>query len=661
MPIKGLPVAPLTGLLDTQSLPDLMSANSLRWRQNYQTVGDNKIRRGCGWTKAFDRTQYNNQDFHDQLLTFGGTVREPITCLAESESSRGIRTLWAATQSRIARLNETTGNWKIIGSGLGGGAGVDCSGPRFKCATAGDYMIWTNNFDRPKVHRLEQPPFDSTLLADIDDLETIGLTKAALVWEWKGVVFLANVEMDSQRYANRVVWSDYRNPTSFDPAKPESIAGYKDLNYGERILAGAPTVAGTYMLYTTHSIWEITAIGGSQVFAWREAYPGKKSDFNGIMQYENTLIDIGGEHLYMAKDRPFLFSPYRAVPEPVEWLHRGDSILYDNLDTAACTAHVGFCHGNEAFISVQRIGETSPGITLRIETQYKVVDIIDHGFTAAVNFRSQEIPSIRDFILDKRICTMAALDADGYGFENEGLPAPAATPSAEFEPQTFYTATTQTIDGATTEDWEQPSADADSLCALLGELRLSDLCAGCESPSLLIMASSTDWCLKQYGGFYRERCVNTSAVGSTGSLGYTSAVGSYVNDGIESIIRFAPLFVENGMVTIERFKLNCIPSAQATPLGIGLRVGVAGQITDPNEDNCPIVWNTCETRLLKCQTSKTASQHQQAKTAPAQPIEWGLYITGRVIFVEMTIDGIGGDCLLSGVLANAKATGTRNF
>lgn len=661
MAIKGIPVAPLTGLLDVRSTPDLMAGNSLRWRQNLQTAAEGKLRRGCGWTKALDQATYNNQDFHDQLLTFGGSVREPITCLAESESSRGIRTLWAATQSRIARLNETTGNWKIIGSGFGGGAGTDTSGPRFKCAVAGDFMWWTNNYDRPQLHRLEQPPFDSALLVESDDLETIGLTKAALVWEWKGVIFFADVEMDSERHANRVVWGDYRNPQSFDPTKPETIAGYKDLNYGERILAGGPTVAGTFMIYTTKGIWELSAVGGTQVFAWKEAYPGADNDFVGVMKYENTLIDIGGEHLYLAKDRPYLFSPYRSAPEPVEWLHRAAGVLYDDIDTTACAAHIGFCHDDEAFISVKRTTDDLPGITLRINTQYKVCDVIDHGFTAAVNFRSQPIQSIRDFIADKRICTLAGLDALGYGFENEGLPSPAADPTAEFEPQSFYTSTSQTIGDVETEDWDAATADADSLCALLGDVSLDSICRNCEGVSKLILASSADWCLKEYGGFYRERCVNTSAVGSTDALGYTSSVGSYVNDGYTSLVRFAPLFVENGMVTIERFKLNAIPVAQTPPSRIGLRIGVSGQVADSNDDNCLIVWDTCESRLLECQTKLTSALHKAGKTVPSQPIEWGLYITGRVIHVEMSIGGIGGDCELSGVLANAKREETRNF
>ena len=947
---KGIPVAPLTGIFDARSSPDLLPQGALRWRQNFQTTGEGKLRRGCGWTKALNQTPYNNQDFHDQLLLFGGTVREPITGLFEFQSARGIRSLWLTTQSRIAKLNETTGNWKIIASGLGGGAGADCSGPRFKAANVGDYVIFTNGHDRPKIHRLEQPPFDSVLIADIPDLETIGLTKAALAWAWKDVVFLADVEMDGERHGNRIVWGDYKNPNSFDPAKPESITGFKDLNYGERILNGGPTTAGTFLIYTTQGIWEISVVGGAQVFQWREAYPGHKADFTGCLKYQNTLIDIGGDHLYMARDGIYAFNPYRSAPELVLWLHRATPVLYDDIDESACASSIGWFHDGEAFFSVKRNADTGcPGITLRVETQFKVADVIDHGFTAACNFRPQPIQTIRDFILDKRICDLtgltASLVAEGLPppFENEGLPSPFASPTAEFTPQQFYTENYQIIGDAVTENWNQSSADADSLCALLGDTTLDDLCVNCEAPSVLIAASSQDWCLKQFGEFYRERCANPTATGNfeqtvqlldsavdfvfvcdesaslpaikavltslsgsmetdlraagigagtlanryavvafgsgapafeqisfsdsatfaaavpgisppggaieedayegidfainqlvwrssdriskviffisdedrndhvytdgadqaaqfasikaqivgggfvlagmisevatgitdaagnriiacesdvslvtqgdgserseagtsyraDGSGGYietvgvdtvaaawfndtpgfptgqqaeyfdllmsgdvagyyfnfhayyadggaiatsvlavivpvlsdrirrelntvlyTSAVGSYLLDGYDSMIRFAPLWQEGQMVIVERFGLKGIPAAQAEPSLIGLRCGISGQTADPNDDHCPIVWLQLSQKELRCVTDRTAAQHTTARTVPSQDISWRFHREGKAVYLELKITGTGGDCVLSGAVASAKATPARNF
>ena len=752
---KPITIAPLTGVLDTRSAADSLPRNALRWRQNWQTIDENKLRRGCGWTKLLSQSEYNNQDFHDQLLTLDGTTREPITLTFEAESATGIRSLFAATQSRIARLIETTGNWKIIGSGFGGGAGTDCSGPRFKSAVVGDYVIFTNDFDRPQYHRLEQPPFDDVMMAEIPDLAVIGLSKAKQVWAWKDVVFFADVEMNGERLPYMVVWGDYRNPLSFDPAKPESIAGLKPLNYGERVLTGGPTSQNTYLLYTTHRIWEITAVGGEQVFSWRVAYDGTKRDnnFSGILRYENTLVDIGGDHLYLSDDGPYLFNSLRQAPEPVEWLHRADNVLYDDLDTGACAAHIGWIHGREAFFSVKRNSDAGcPGVTLRVNTRYKMADVLDFGFTAACNFRSHPIPTIRDFIIDKSICDaegfddeMVALFDGRRAWENEGLPAPEQVPTAEFVPQQFWTdnvleiggtltvasagtaaansdyvwrrsssrwqsaagyyittttdGTTRTwriynaantllyhttpiaagawasVDGgagpaptitlgddvAVTEDWEMATADVDSLCALLGDVRADDICRTCEGPSLLVLASSQDWCLKQYGGFHRERCANPTAVGTTGDLGYTSAVGSYILDGYDSILRWPPAFEEQAMTFIERFKLNGIPVAQDEPSLLQLRTGVSGQTADSNTDDCLIVWQARSTKELACVTAKTAAQHTTAKTAPSQSIEWSFRDFGRFIHIELKIAGTGGDCYLSGVVADLKAEPTRNY
>lgn len=908
------------------------------------------MRRGCGWTKAFSQTPYNNQDFHDQLLLFGGTVREPVTGLFEFQSARGIRSFWLTTQSRIAKLNETTGNWKIIASGLGGGAGTDCSGPRFKAANVGDYVIFTNGHDRPKVHRLEQPPFDDVLIADLPDLELIGLTKAALAFAWKDIVILADVEMDGERHPNRFVWSNLKDPQGFDPGNPASITGQDEFNYGERILAGGPTTAGTFLMYTTEGIWELSTVGDSRVFVKREAYPGRKADFTGCLKYQNTLVDIGGDHIYMAKDGIYAFNPYRSAPELILWLHRASSVLFDDIDDSACAASIGWFHDSEAFFSVKRNSDVGcPGITLRIETQFKVADVIDRGFTAAANYRPQPIQTIRDFILDKRICDLSGLTESLLSedlpppFENEGLPSPLAEPTAAFVPQQFYTENYQIIGDVVTEDWNKATADADSLCALLGDTTLDDLCINCESVSVLIAASSRDWCLKQFGGFYRERCANPTATGNleqtvnlldsgvdfafvvdesaslptvrailtslsltleanlraahvgagsvpnrysvvafgygaaaetqvdwtdsatfaaamptlgpthgggleedayegidfainnlawrdsdrvtkliffitdedrnvwlytngvgqaghfaslkaqlvsggfllagmtrdaaagmkdassnliiacdstvnlvtegdgsqtsatgksyrsdgaggfTESAGvdtvsaawvsdspgkpdgaqteyfdllmdkqiagywfnysryesggpvaasvlgiivpvlserirlelntelYTSAVGSYILDGYDSIIRFAPLSQEGAQVIVERFGLKGIPAVQAEPRDIELRCGVSGQTADSNDDHCPIVWLELTPKQLRCVTDRTAAQHTAAKTVPAQDISWRFHRVGKVVHLELKITGTGGDCVLSGVVASAKATPARNF
>ena len=586
-----------------------------------------------------------------------------------------------------------------------------------------------------------------------------------------------------------------------------------------------------------------------------------------------------------------------------------------------------------------------------------MADIVDHGFTAAVNFRPQPIHSIRDFILDQRICEDQCpsvplqcltdeLLAIGRPppFENEGLPSPFKPPTAAFAPTVFYSHVTQTIGDATTEDWTQPVADPDSLCALLGDLSISKMCRGCETVSVLIAASSQDWCLKELDPdtFYRERCVNptdpgnldtrtlptnvgvdmvfcvdesssmadarnilqavaagletnlnaagvgngivpnrfgvvafghenpatvevpfTNSAGfitaaasiglpnsgpraedayegidyainkmpwrdaatvskviffitdedrnahyyadgadqtaqfaslkaqlvsggfvlagmfrsgtgalrdhlnalmiasdytgkcyaadgaggfteSTGAqdelnpppgnytagdgagspvvsvdnpyptgqkeeyydlvtnsevagyffdlnryreggftddsviavivpaltdritqeltiLSYTSSVGSYVLDGYDSIIRFAPLAQDGALVILERFGLKGIPAPQTEPSLLHLRIGISGQTADPNTDRCVIVWRESETRKLACVSQRTAAEHTTAHTQPSQDISWRFFYQGKNVCVELKIAGTGGDCILSGSTVLARSTPARNF
>src|SRR5688572_24055913 len=135
-------LAPLTGPLDLRSPPDLMANGSMRYRLNLRTIDRNKLRRAQGFTKLLGTvTPYNTQDLHDQLLILRSTVRQPITLLFESESSRKQKSLFAATEGQIFKLNNTTGNWELLGYDFGRD-GVTAAGPRFKAARQGDYVLF---------------------------------------------------------------------------------------------------------------------------------------------------------------------------------------------------------------------------------------------------------------------------------------------------------------------------------------------------------------------------------------------------------------------------------------------------------------------------------------------------------------------------------------
>ena len=446
--LKGIPVSPLTGVLDARSNPDALPQGSVRYRQNYQTVAQNTLRRGSGWTKLFSTTPYNNSDFHDQLLALSGAMRQPVTLLFEANSTRGVRSLFAATQATIAQLNQNDGNWRIIGSGYGGDPVATGTARRFKCAQVGDYIAFTNDFERPVYHVLEQSPADGgALLNRFTDFDLIGLTRAKVVWAWHNCLFFADVEMDGDRIAYRLLWSNFKDPTSFDPAKLDSITGSKDLFDNEQILGGLPGLGNTFIIFTTQGMWEMSVTGNESSFGFRRIYNGEENKGVAVLKYPNTLVAVTNGQIYAAEDGIYLFNQYSGQPKRIEWLHRSTSLLYDTLDKSACDSHVAAMVNDEMLISVARIGAPNqlPDITLRVNMSYDVADIIDHGFSAFCGYRSYDVPTIRDFIIQNGICTLEALQDAGYGYGNEGLPSPLPDSTAPFQPLSVYTLTPQVI------------------------------------------------------------------------------------------------------------------------------------------------------------------------------------------------------------------------
>src|SRR6185436_19013899 len=83
-------------------------------------------------------------------------TRQPVTLIHEAQSSTGVRSLFIGQQQRLLRLSQHSGNWKVLGGGFGGEASTSAAATRFRAAQLGDYLWFTNDWDRPQVHILEQ-------------------------------------------------------------------------------------------------------------------------------------------------------------------------------------------------------------------------------------------------------------------------------------------------------------------------------------------------------------------------------------------------------------------------------------------------------------------------------------------------------------------------
>lgn len=685
--------------------------------------------------------------------------RQPITHLTEGQSTLGVRSLFAAQQQRILRLSEHGGNWKILGAGFGGTFSTSASAPRFRSARLGDYLAFTNDFDAPMYHILEQIGETGESLYEFEDMALISMTRAKFVWSWRNFLIFANVEMDNQRYAYRLVSSDFDNPISLDPARADSIAWTKDLMTHEEIIGGAPS-GNEFLIYTTHGIWAMSIVGGTQVVGFRRVYNGEDNRLTGLLALPNTLANLGDTHIYAAEEPEehgtmalYAFNQFMPRPERPEWLHRATPIIFDNINRDACEVHIGAVRGSEYYIFTAQTGDENecPSVGLRVNYKYQHCDKIDFGFTALGQYASQDQQSVRDFIVENRICTLEGMleldDNLNLAYENEGLPNPLPTSTAEFEPMSIYTINplhmggTITVSGAGTaavngeyvwnetldryemgdyyiatstdgvtrtwalfedtydlqlysnqttiedtwsttdggdapppsvtigsdvvvvEDYEQTVSDEDSLCALLGDETVEAGCRPCRSEILLVGAASDDWCLKQLGGvFYREECANPEDEGENTSIGYVSATGAYILNGYTSIWRTGPMWVPESGVHAQAFAFDYQArlTNQSEPSDVNLRVAISGQVTDPNEEGC-LVWHNRSAKKLRCQSTKTESEHRRANTQPAQTMTWNFEHRGPVLYFEWSISGVGGDADFSRVRIAAKPYAMRNL
>lgn len=694
--------SPLTGLLDNRSNPDGMPPYSFRQIQNWWVPDAGRLKRRPGWDKLFSRSPYNNQDLHDQLLalqTFYGTDvgsetdaakittypnalcdgdiqtldigRQPLTLGLEMISTLGGRKLLIGTESRLYTLNENTGNYKIIGDGYG--EGIDdgtCPRTRFYAAQNQDIVVLTNNYDKPLYHMFGAMTMGCGMQAvhEIPDLALIQLTKAAHVWSWKGVSFLADVEMGGQRYQHRIVWSDFENPLGWDPSDPESITGFQDLEFGEKIMGGME-LGPVFLVYTNRRVWQLTAVGGDMIFVPDKRYTSAMTG-KACLAYRNTLISVGDAHFYAGSDGIYKYDLYSPKPERIEWIHRGTGQMFDRttgINPECCDNHVAGYNSNtnEIWFSYADRSSTTccPNKTLVVNigehTQH--VSTVDHGFTMFVLYHPYPIGTIRDFILENCICTNAELNTLGYGFIKEGLPL-EDDEEPDCDPITsIYTDEELVVDGVTIEDYTQETFSEGSLCELIGDERIDADCFECDTEAVFIMASSTDWCLKQSSlNLNRERCTNPTAVGTSGDDGYTSSEGTYALDGYDSILVPAPLSFGYptqdkilGSLDGNAFEVEATPTESIEPAELQLRVGMSVQIVDTLNENCALLWSEEEPINLACQ-GPSLEDHIASGTSPDEVIAWPLHMQGRWLYWELKISGTGGDCCLTRVTHRVK-------
>lgn len=622
---KEFEIKPVSGLLDTRSTPDEVPENGYRWLEYVRVTQQSRVCRQTGYQKAFSKDDYNNEDYHDQL----GYTREDFEFGFSAASLAGFSKLFLASKSRIGAFNNSTGNWALIADSL--------SAAPESAAVLNNIVVFTNNLDAPKQHFIDQPLIDGQSVDDIPDLARLKVTKVGVVYSWNNLMFYANMVMDGQRITNRVIWSDYKRPLSIYPSSG-SLAGRFDFHSGDHILA-ILELGDSLFFYTANGTWECRATGGTQVLAFHKRYSAQKG--LRCLAYKNTLVSDGDSHYYWGSDGIYKYDFYETKPVRVDWVHRASAVIFDDMNTADCSLHVGgFNHKHkEIWWSWARGGESKPSMTFVINTEYPFSYFMPKGFMLFVNHFPFKLKSLREWLLENCICNLAELDLYGGGFIKEGGFCVAQTDiSCPTRPTNFASGTLlvdETDPEIESEDYLN-TPDPTSLHALLGIVVEEDICGAeyrigeCNAEPSFLMVSIEDQCLKEAADVYfHELCT-----------GFTGC-GLYQKRGYQSLARSGPIALRKPSddKTVNRFAMEIHPSPATVPATLKLRIGVSANAVDPNSASgrCVIQYEDEDDKLIECLSDADVAQHAEDQTRPYDEVEWPLYQTGRFFYYEWRI------------------------
>lgn len=604
---------PLTGPLDSRSNPEDVPPLSFRFKLNMEVNEDDKLARGTGFQKLLsDADEYVNQDGHDQGDCFNSSpTREPFTFLYEATATSQIRRLYRGNRSTIAFLNEATGDWITVARGFGGGS--NNAQVRWRCGQSVNTLIFTNGVDKPMSHVIGVAPnlCGDNSVNEIADLNTLKITRAGVVGSFSGCVFLGDVTQDNVRFPSRLRWSGNNNPLVWVPGS-STVAGFQDFPYTETILAVIP-LGGNLIVLTDQGIYRGYVNGNT--FGFTPVYQEPRNK-DKCLVYPDSLVSDGRSIWYMGRDGFYRWDLYLNEPERPEWLWRSSNLVFDNLDPTCCIGPVGEYWPDKKSIlwSWAKSGDGCLNYrTIRCNTRVNTADIIDAGFTAFVNYRSDNQLTLGQWLDDD--CTV----------------------------------------------------DLDTLCALIGDKRIIEFCQGCNQRQLFIGALSDDYCLKQLGTSYaREICTNAAT--GQGQLGpdgdYVPFTGTYESNGYFSILRgMFPLG------NLDRNKqINDFSFDPRTVFLLGdanywrVRLGTSYQARDANPSSnvlafaypdddlapayeaefstdggyCEVLWNRQRDHEVRCIDAETIAEMRARNIRPNETETWIAFQEGRFLYYEIT-------------------------
>ena len=392
---QSLEQRPLVQILDTRSIPAPDTSGVFRWKLNMAVNPAGSLCRRSGHA-ALNLGSGSNWDHHRR----SASPREPISCLYENSSPDGVRQLFDGTETKVSLLDNATGEWADILSGMSGG--------NWKAAGLRDKVVFTNNVDKMQVYTLGGGVTTITELEAgawvIATPKAFPVTKAKIALQYAGVMVLMNLEVNTVRVANRVHWSDYRDAEKWDPTGA-SVSGYQDLDEGEVIL-NALEFAGIVYVFTDRAIWKMFVNSSDPLkptFGFNRWYSDPVNRI-ACLAYENAVVSTGKELFWLGRDTIYWANQFSSSPTSADWLLKASGTMFEGpyrIDNAFCASPQAHAisssegSGKEVWFSYPRVGsldginDYSLVLSFNLDSTvspFQTADYVDHGYTAFCSF-----------------------------------------------------------------------------------------------------------------------------------------------------------------------------------------------------------------------------------------------------------------------------------
>jgi hypothetical protein len=256
-------------------------------------------------------------------------------------------------------------------------------------------------------------------------------------------------------------------------------------------------------------------------------------------------------------------------------------------------------------------------MTLTLCRLYGHSSLIDHGFSAFMEFFPWLDESVRDWMVSVGACDPGEIP--DFILFKEGEPC-NIPPLAQPLPVHLINET---------EDPTLP-ASPDSLCALYGEQDIKKMCIPCRVPLAFAMASLSDFCIKELAPDERFREIWDTA----DPLGVE---GQYVNVGYEFLIQSESTLLGNsGEKRIYNLEVDLIQQDEVPALNMHAQIGVSPMV----RPDCGEFWNSPHSPI---DCSPIAPIPEMENARGVGPLSFPFFCTGRFLCYRLFLSASEAD------------------